>query len=121
MRRRKLLAIIAAAGLIAVAATVAVVAFSLKTEPDFYRQCELPEGKARKTKSAEFLGIFSQLASNIVDGKGKWQISFTQDQINSYFCEDFIRLGDAAHLQRQGISEPRVVFEKDRLRLAFRY
>jgi hypothetical protein len=121
MRARKLILAIAGLLLVSLAGGLGVLFYLLKVEPDFYQHCVVPESKERKTRSAEFLGLFGQLAGHIADSKGKWQVCFTQAHINSYFAEDFIRLGDAAHLQRQGISEPRVVFDKDRLRLAFRY
>lgn len=122
MRRNQILFILIALVAITIIGGVGAVGYLLKIEPDFYVNCTVPEGKDRKKMSAEFLGVFSQLAGYIADySREPWQVSFTQDQINSYFAEDFVRLGDAAHLQQQGISEPRVVFEKDRMRLAFRY
>jgi len=120
-RNRLLITFIVLVGL-TLAGVAGTTGYLLKMEPQFYVDCAVPEGKERKKMSAAFLGIFSQLASHIADySREPWQVTFSQNQINSYFAEDFIRLGDAAHLQQQGISEPRVVFEKDRMRLAFRY
>lgn len=120
MRKRHLIVVLVGGVVLAVVGGLGTLFVLLKSEPDFYHECYVPEGKERKKMSAEFLGAFTQMANQIVDGR-KWQVTFTQAQINSYFLEDFVRLGDAAHLQQQGISEPRVVFEKDRMRVAFRY
>ena len=45
-----------------------------------------------------------------------WSEQFTDEQINA-----FIQAGQADTFFPEGISEPRVVFEADRMRLAFRY
>jgi hypothetical protein len=93
----------------------------VKHVPAFYHRADVVAGKGRQDLSSAFVGTFFRLAGNWADGRGDWEVAFTEAQINSYFEEDFIRLGDAEPLRKQGISDPRLVVENDRLRLAFRY
>jgi hypothetical protein len=93
----------------------------LKHEPGYFRRCAVPAGKERKDLSNAFFGRFTHLVNCVVDGgKDEWEVTFSEAQINSYFEEDFVRLGDAEVLKKHGISEPRLSFEQDRIRLAFR-
>lgn len=96
-------------------------ALVLKHQPGFYRRSAVAVGKERKDLSTAFLGRFTHLINCIVDGgKDEWEVTFSEAQFNSYFEEDFVRLGDAAALKKHGIHQPRLVFEHDRIRLAFR-
>jgi hypothetical protein len=90
-------------------------------EPGFYRRSAVVSGKTRQDQSRAFVSHFAKLINCWVDGYGAWDVCFSEAQINSFFEEDFVRLGDAEALKRYGISEPRVMFEEDRIRLAFRY
>lgn len=94
---------------------------ALKHEPSFYRRCSVEPGETRKKKSEECFQQFAQLVNRMIDGRGKWSFAFTQEQINSYFEEDFVRLRDAEALARLGVHAPRVQFDRDSMRLAFRY
>src|SRR6266446_476164 len=98
-----------------------VLALVLKHEPGFYRRAAVPTGPERKQLSTACLGRFTELIGCLKDGSGDWEIKISQGQFNSYFDEDFIRLGDADALRRNGISEPRLAVEGDRIRLGFRY
>jgi hypothetical protein len=90
-------------------------------EPGFYRRCLPAAGKERQDLSKACFGQFVKLANNLLEGPTEpWDVTFSEAQLNSYFVEDFIRLGDAENLKKRGISEPRLNIEKDRLRLAFR-
>ncbi len=93
----------------------------LQHEPGFYRRGQVSAGPERKNLSTAFMGNFLKLYNQIIDGKGEWEINFSEAQINSYFQEDFIRLRDATVLQGYGITDPRVAIVGDRLRLGFRY
>jgi hypothetical protein len=90
----------------------------VRHEPRPYLQAELPPGADRKRLSEDFLREFFAVC-NSVGGEGGWSGHFTQEQINGYLEEDF--LAQSRGLLPDGISEPRVVIEPDRLRLAFRY
>lgn len=120
MSRKRKLWWLGMAGLVVV--TLAAGGFVLlKHEPRFYRQCLTQTKDDSKELSKEFVGQMATLLTCLLDGKGPWNFTFTQDQLNSYFVEDFIGLGEAAALRKHGIHEPRLVFEDKKLRLAFRY
>ncbi len=93
----------------------------LKHEPNFYRRALVTPGQGRKDMATACMGRFVELVALWTDGKGDWEKSFSEAQLNSFFAEEFVRWGDADNLRRQGISEPRIVIEENRLRLAFRY
>lgn len=91
-------------------------------EPDFYRRCAEPSGTHRSDLSNEFfVKHFTPFVANFVDGRGSWSATFTQQHINSFFEEDFVRFGDAEHFAKMGISEPRVEFKDGLIRIGFRY
>jgi len=97
------------------------VLLALRHEPRFYRQAEIEPGPKRKqlakVASQNFTGILNQA----IDPHGKeWTFKFTTDQLNSFFEEGFRDL-EGKSLEKLNIYQPRVVFEDDRLRLAFRY
>ena len=56
-----------------------------------------------------------------VSHRTKLDLCLTDEQINSYFAEDFTRSGVARRLLPEKISEPRVLLEPGKVRLAFRY
>jgi hypothetical protein len=94
---------------------------AIKHEPRFYRRCNLEPGPERKDRSKEFFKQFMGVVNRFVDGQGKWSYTIHEEDLNSYFEEDFVRLGDADALRKLGIAAPRVNFEEDRIRIAFRY
>jgi hypothetical protein len=95
--------------------------FLVRHEPDFYRRCALPPGVERQQRSKEFTQEFStHLLGAIVSHNELWEATFSEEQINSYFDEDFIHSGLNVILP-PGISAPRVAVEGDKVRLAFRY
>ncbi len=94
---------------------------ALKHEPGFYQRCAIEAGEARKKQSEEFFQQFAKLINRVIDGRDKWAFTFTEEQINSYFEEDFVRLHDADALAKFGVHAPRVHFDNDTMRLAFRY
>jgi hypothetical protein len=105
-----------------VAAALAAVVLMLRHEPLFYRRAAMPEGPERFEMSNDFVvKDFVQLVTNFVDGKGAWSHTFTQDQFNSYFEEDFVSLGDADHFRKIGITNPRLEFTDKEIHLGFRF
>ncbi len=118
-KRVFLLAVLSFLGLTALIGGLAVL---VKHEPAFYRRALVTPGKDRKDLSTAFMGRFFKLAGHWNGGgKEEWDMILSEAQLNSYFEEDFIRLGDAEALRKLGLAEPRIVLENDRLRLAFRY
>jgi len=94
---------------------------AIKHEPGFYQRCAVEAGENRKQQSNQCFTQFSKLLNKIYDGRGPWSFVFTQDQLNSYLEEDFVRLHDADALAKLGVHSPRFHFDKDSMRLAFRY
>lgn len=95
--------------------------FLFHHEPGFYRRAYISPGPERLKFSEEFFGEFSKVLQQFIDGNGLWKSEFTDTQVNSFFEEGFVKLGAAEDLRKVGISNPRVTFEKDRVRLGFRY
>lgn len=89
-------------------------------EPEYYRRAMITQGERRTKLSQEFLSEFSEFWSAL-SGDRDWYARFTDEQINSYFDEAFTHCGLAEKLLPERICEPRIIFEQDRMRLAFRY
>jgi hypothetical protein len=70
-------------------------------------------------RSQEFLKVSTELVSQIAEG-GPFKATFNAEQVNAYLAEGAYRDGTAKSYP-EGISEPRVTFEAERIRLAFRY
>jgi hypothetical protein len=117
-RRSFLLAVCIFGGLALLSGTVGLVL--VRYEPSRYSQAALPAGPERVEYSQQFYSEFTQLLSDI-GGERKWQATFTEQQINGYLNEGFVQSGLSDRVLPEGISDPRVVLEQDRLRLAFRY
>lgn len=90
-------------------------------EPSFYRHKIMPEGKLRSDLSKAFTRQLSTLMGSIIGEQERWQATFTETQVNSWFMEDFVDSGAADKMLPEGISEPRLSVERDVLRLGFRY
>lgn len=101
-------------------ALLGVVICLVRAEPGFYRRLSLPPGEERQRHSDEFTSAFVRLLSGIVD-KSQWYGHFTAEQINSYFMEDFTRNGTMDQTLPEGIHDPRLDIDTDKIRLAFRY
>jgi hypothetical protein len=101
------------------AATAGLVAL-IRREPDFYRQGATRPGKERKQKSQEFVSEFCHLYNEAAYST-KWEVQFSEEQINSYFDEDFVGSGLLGKSLPEGIREPRIDIDANKLRLAFRY
>lgn len=100
----------------------ATVAVMVRHEPDFYRRAAVPAGPKRYEMSNEFfVRNFVQLVASFEPGRGAWSHTFGQDQLNSFFEEDFVRLGDADYFRKIGITDPRVEFVDNQIRIGFRY
>jgi hypothetical protein len=117
--RKRILSVIAA--LLILGGIGSALLAAIKHEPRFYRYASVEPGAERKERSKEFFKQFWQIANRFVDGQGKWSYTLHEEDINSYFEEDFVRLGDAEALRKLGIAEPRVSFQDDHIRIAFRY
>ncbi len=120
MRRKSVLLGVAILLLVG-CAVLAVLALLARQEPEFYRAAQVPPGPVRTNQSKTFQGEIVQLTQYIINHEPVWRCTFTEAQLNSYFEEDFLRSGVAGLLLPEGVTDPRVVLEKDKVRLAFRY
>ena len=118
MSRKPLYLAILSILLLAAAATGAVLLVG--HEPAFYRRAAVPPGERRKGCSSECVREFVRMLNDALNARS-WDAHFTDEQVNSYFKEDFIKEHNAELPLPDGIREPRVSFEADRVRLGFRY
>lgn len=96
--------------------------FALRHVPDFYKRSAVAPGPERCELSNDFfVKEFVSFVTAFTDGKGPWSFTFTQEQLNSFFEEDFVRFGDADHFRKVGIRDPRLEFNDQQLRFGFRY
>jgi hypothetical protein len=101
---------------------VAALCLLVRFEPRAYAAASVPPGEPRKKLADEFTQEFTQLVSNALAEQGPdWDAHFTDEQINSYFAETFVSSGLEERVLPDSISQPRVVIEPDKIRLAFRY
>jgi len=119
MRRRAFLRLaLVIIGLFSVAA--AVLGKMVLHEPPSYAAITVPIGQERRNLSGQFYSdVWHMMDSVRNPNDEQWGATFSADQINSYFEEDFLRarpfrLPDEIH-------SPRVQIEPNRLCLAFRY
>jgi hypothetical protein len=121
VRKRKTF-LVGALALLLIAGIVAGLILMIQHEPGFYARAAIAPGKARREMSATCFGKFFTLKNNWQTGRhGEWDVIFEEAQLNSYFEEGFIHHGLAEVLRQQGMTDPRVAMENDKLRLAFRY
>src|SRR5260370_27284104 len=119
MRRRALRKSLACLGLI-VAISAGLIGYLVMHVPATYARVELPTGPERRKLSGEFMtGVNEMMETIRNNGDGRWQESFSADQMNSYFEEDFVR-AMPFHLP-QGVHSPRVRIGAGQFSLAFRY
>jgi hypothetical protein len=120
MSRKSLLLGAAILLMLAVVVTASLLSL-MRHEKDFYATRAVPPSLERQRDSEEFLLRSVQVYQSIANGDSQWEEHFTEHQINSYFAEGFLTSGISAILLPEGVSEPRVALEADRIRLGFRY
>jgi hypothetical protein len=120
MRRRSFwMAIIIVISLVAGAGSA--LAVLVGHEPSSYHRCAIPPGAERAKLSGEFVNEFTnRLLGGVLD-KRKWDARFNEQQINSYFQEDFLNKHNEENPLPAGMSEPRIALDTDRIRFGFRY
>jgi hypothetical protein len=94
----------------------------VRHEPAAYLHAAIPAGNRRKDLNHAFKERAIELINAMI-GKTNvpsWNVAFTQDQVNSFLAEDFRAEGWDKGLPEH-IQQPRLMFEPDRLRVAFRY
>jgi hypothetical protein len=89
---------------------------SLTHEPKFYREMVSSPGKQRVATAKRFVAQSLQLRNDIVN-EPTWEAIFTDAEVNAWLAEDLV-----THFADQlppEVHEPRVMFETDRVTLAF--
>jgi hypothetical protein len=120
MRRKRLL-VGAGIGVGLFLGIMLMLGLMVKHEPSFYHRVGLGPGSTRHQNSVAFVNEVVNRVNRLT-GEPKWQMIVTEAQINSFFEEDFIRLGLAEKLLPANLSGPRLSLEGDqRVRLGFRY
>jgi hypothetical protein len=97
-----------------------LLAYLLRYESAWYRKAALPPGTERSEHSKEFKRELSSFFGSI-EVEREWAAHFTDVQINSYLDEGFTQSGVGEHLLPEGINSPHVIFDPERIHLAFRY
>jgi hypothetical protein len=121
MRKKKACLLCLYSGL-CFAALVLGLGIALKHEPHFYAAGDLEAGAERKRLSIKFFADFLQMVADVkANDPNRWETSFNDIELNSFFQEDFVNYREADSLRKVGASEPRAAIDKDRIRLAFRY
>ena len=88
----------------------------LTHQPEFYRKIAIIPPERRHAEAKKFVAQSLQLRNDIVN-EPRWEAIFTDEQVNSWLEEDLV-----THFAEQipdGVHEPRVVFETDRVHLGF--
>lgn len=92
----------------------------LQREPTVYREIVVPEGPERRRLSGEFSSNIQRLMDSVgAAAEERWSGTFTVDQINSYFAEDFVRV--PPFKLPKGVHSPRINIRPEGLTLAFRF
>lgn len=93
----------------------------LSYEPGHYTRGTIEPGHKRTELCTECVRELIEFWNALTNESEPWHCQLTDEQINCYLDEAFLHSGLAEKLLPEGISEPRVFFDSDHLRLAFRY
>ena len=119
MRRQALLRTLASLGLLALV-TFGTLIYLVRREPAAFRHIELPEEPERRKLAGEFASGVGRLMDSIGNrADDRWTETFTAEQMNCYFVEDFVRV--RPFKMSEEVHSPRVRIEPGLLKLAFRY
>src|SRR4051812_34417752 len=117
-RRRQLwMLILATSGLLVVVA--AGLGVAVKHEPAFYQRAAIPAGPHRDELTVNFHRSWESFL-NLVNNGGGWTWTFNQDELNAHLQDD--EPGSAKLFSfPETVSDPRVEFGDERVRVGFRY
>jgi hypothetical protein len=94
----------------------------VRYEPSLYLQAAMPPGEQRHQLSKKCQQELMKLYASVSNpDEQEWGHRFTDSEINSYLAEHFVQSHLNEHVLPEGISEPRLVIEQDKIRVAFRY
>jgi hypothetical protein len=91
----------------------------LKTPPTFYGSCG-PSLEADALVGPVVMTKFADL-KNAIRSRPEWSDSFTAEELNAFFRDSLGSGGSLAAFLPEGVTEPRVQIDGDRIRLGVRY
>jgi hypothetical protein len=98
------------------AATPAAIWLSLTYQPSYYRAMVLQSREQREGKARKFVAQGLQLRNDICN-EPTWEAVFSDEEVNAWLAEDLV--SHFADTLPPEVHEPRVLFELDRIVLAF--
>lgn len=120
MRRRRPLLIALALLFAAAGSALGGLLYAVKRTPGFYAAANRPNDFETHERSARLLTRVVDL-QNDVRAKDEWGDTFTTDDINAFFVENFAPKGRLTESLPKGFHSPRVAIEGDRLLLGVKY
>ncbi len=117
-RRRQFLALLAATSCLLVIVGVALYV-AARHEPAFYRRGEIASAAERRQLAEDFLRCSSDVYNLMANGK-PWALNNTQNQLNGYL-QDEISASGGLFSYPENVTDPRIEFDADRIRIGFRY
>ncbi|MFO0952334.1 MAG: hypothetical protein U0835_14525 [Isosphaeraceae bacterium] len=114
LSRRVLAVLTTAAALVLAVAGLAWV--SLTHEPSFYREMVRVPRERREARAKRFVSHSLQLRNDIAN-ESRWEAVFSDEEVNAWLAEDLVEY--FADQLPPEVHEPRVLFEMDRVTLAF--
>lgn len=115
-RRSRRIAIVAFATLLVVLLVPVALWWSITYQPRFYRSVVDVPREQRQERAKRFVAQSLQLRNDIVN-EPRWEAVFTDQEVNAWLAEDLV-----THFADQlppEVHEPRVIFDDDRVTLAF--
>ena len=93
--------------------------FGITYRPPFYRDLTSPAADTdrRQHQAAQFVRDATGLR-NAIANDPRWEAIFTDDEVNAWLAEDLV--AHFADLMPEGVTDPRLKFEADRVVLAFK-
>ena len=113
IKRRWVACGIAASAMVAVPTLLWV---SLTLQPEFYRNVANLSPERRENEAKKFVAQSLQLRNDIVN-EPRWEAAFTDDEVNAWLERDLV--SHFADQIPEGVHEPRVAFEMDRVHFGF--
>jgi hypothetical protein len=117
-RRRQLLALLAATSAVLLVVGAGL-AFAVKHEPAFYRRALLAPGVERHQLAQEFMIRSTDFYNSMNTGQ-IWALSVSQTQLNAHLQDEQFAKSSLFTFP-EGVTEPRIEFDEERIRIGFRY
>src|SRR5262245_47976360 len=117
-RRRQLYSLLGATALLLAGVSI-ILGILVKHEPAFYRRTAILPGPDRQRLGQEFL-VTTTAFLNLVTNGQPWLLCANQEQLNAHLQEE--GCGQTSlFTYPEGVTEPRVEFGNDHIRIGFRY